>query len=1001
MKSQENESEIIGKSQSTATRIFICNELCAPNQMELSNSIEHCSPRTHILIKNARLNNLKGIDLAIPRGRLVVVTGLSGSGKSSLIFDTLYAEGQRRYVESLSSYARQFFNRMKKPEVDFIHGISPAVAIEQKTGGRNPRSTVGTTTEIYDYLKLLYARIGETHSPVSGAVVKRQTVDQVVGEILARPDELTCEIRCRLVRHERRNLSDEFKVLLLKGFLRVRIDGALFRIEDWFSEHGGLNAVLPHSGAKKGQSTIETSSDLVVEVVVDRVTTDRSDEDLRSRLSDSVQTAFFEGHGSCLVDWGDQMLTYSDRFEADGQVFEEPSVNLFSFSNPYGACRRCEGFGTILDIDPDLVVPDKSLSVYDGCIAPWKGEKMSEWLKPLVRNGIKFDFPIHRPYHLLSEYEKELLWTGNSWFEGLHAFFAYLERESFKIQYRVMLSRYRGRTICPECKGSRIRKDAGYVYLPTVDGQVSMNLPDLTLLPVDQALHFLSHLALPPTTRQIADRLLKEITNRLGLLCEVGLSYLTLHRPTQTLSGGEYQRIRLATSLGSTLAGSLYILDEPSVGLHARDSARLVEVLRRLRDAGNTVVVVEHDETIIRAADHLIDIGPAAGSRGGQLIYQGDYSGLLACADSPTGAALRALESEHAMPTRSAWHTGITVHGARAHNLKNLTVTLPLHCITVITGVSGSGKSTLIKQIAYPAMLRMRNESSEKAGDHDRIEGPVQRLQLIELVHQDSIGKSSRSNPVTYTKAYDGIRQLFAAQPASQAMGLGTTHFSFNVPGGRCETCQGEGTVTISMQFLADLTLPCEDCGGMRFGSAVLGVRYREKTIYDVLCMTVDDALSFFHDQNSVVTRLKPLADVGLGYMSLGQSSSTLSGGEAQRMKLASYLTHGQQARNALFIFDEPTTGLHFHDVRKLMEALKALQKLGNSIWIIEHNPDVIRAADWVIDLGPEGGLDGGHLVFEGTPEKLMECPESYTGKQLSGLQATCTLALSLKASGS
>lgn len=950
-------------------------------------SIENCSPRTHILIKNARLHNLKGIDLAIPRGRLVVVTGLSGSGKSSLIFDTLYAEGQRRYVESLSSYARQFFNRMKKPEVDYIHGISPAVAIEQKTGGRNPRSTVGTTTEIYDYLKLLFARIGETRSPVSGAVVKRHTVDEVVEEILLRPDEQTCEIRCPLVRHERRTLLDECKVLLQKGFLRVRIDNELFRIEDWLVQQEQAVADAPQSPStgKKESSESDPWAKLSVEVVVDRITTDRSDADLRSRLADSVQTAFFEGHGACLVDWGDQVMTYSDRFEADGLVFEEPSVNLFSFSNPYGACRRCEGFGTILGIDPDLVVPDKSLSVYEGCIAPWKGEKMNEWLKPLVRHGIKFDFPIHRPFHLLSDSEKELLWTGNSWFEGLHAFFAYLERESFKIQYRVMLSRYRGRTVCPDCKGSRIRKDAAYVYLPSVDGQASMNLPDLTLLPVDQSLHFLRQLNLPPALRQVADRLLKEIITRLSLLCEVGLSYLTLHRPTQTLSGGEYQRIRLATSLGSTLAGSLYILDEPSVGLHARDSARLVEVLRRLRDAGNTVVVVEHDETIIRAADHLIDIGPAAGSGGGQLIYQGDYCGLLSCAESPTGAALRALNAKVEAATRATWHTGITVHGARAHNLKNLTLTLPLHCITVITGVSGSGKSTLIKQIVYPAMLRMRNESSEKAGDHDRIEGPVQRLQLIELVHQDSIGKSSRSNPVTYTKAYDGIRQLFAAQPASQAMGLSASHFSFNVPGGRCETCQGEGTVTISMQFLADLTLPCDDCGGMRFGPSVLGVRYREKTIYDVLCMTVDDALSFFHDQHSVVTRLKPLSDVGLGYMSLGQSSSTLSGGEAQRMKLASYLTHGQQARNALFIFDEPTTGLHFHDVRKLMEALAALQKQGNSIWIIEHNPDVIRAADWVIDLGPEGGRDGGHLVFEGTPDQLLDCSESHTGQQLSG----------------
>ena len=947
---------------------------------------DSCHPRTHILIKNARLHNLKGIDLAIPRGQLVVVTGLSGSGKSSLIFDTLYAEGQRRYVESLSSYARQFFNRMKKPEVDYIHGISPAVAIEQKTGSRNPRSTVGTTTEIYDYLKLLYARVGETRSPKSGVVVKKHTVDEVVGEILARPEHQTCEIRCPLIRHERRSQADEFKVLLQKGFLRVRIDGGLHRIEDWLAQP---SVGSPPPGQKTGESSPQLQEadrvEPVVEVVVDRITTDRSDENLRSRLSDSVQTAFFEGHGSCVVDWGDRIAAYSDRFEADGMTFEDPSVNLFSFSNPYGACRRCEGFGTILGIDPDLVVPDKGLSVYEGCIAPWKGEKMNEWLKPLLRHGIKFDFPIHRPYHQLSASEKELLWTGNRWFEGLHAFFAFLEKESFKIQYRVMLSRYRGRTVCPDCNGSRIRKDAGYVFLPVADNGPSINLPTLTLLPVDEALQLLNSLRLAPAAEQIAGRLLKEVTNRLGLLCEVGLGYLTLHRPTQTLSGGEFQRIRLATSLGSTLAGSLYILDEPSVGLHSRDSTRLVGVLRRLRDAGNTVVVVEHDETIIRAADHLIDIGPAAGSEGGRLIYQGDYAGLLACEESLTGAALRAWDGDAVHHRRGNWQSCITVYGARAHNLKNLTVSFPLHCLTVITGVSGSGKSTLIKQIVYPALLKLRNASSEKPGDHDRIEGPVLRLQMVELVNQDSIGKSSRSNPVTYTKAYEGIRQLFASQPGSRAMGFGPAHFSFNVPGGRCETCQGEGTVTISMQFLADLTLPCDDCGGMRFGHAVLDVRYQNKNIYEVLCMTVDEAISFFHEHNAIVTRLKPLSDVGLGYMSLGQSSSTLSGGEAQRMKLASYLTHGQQARNALFIFDEPTTGLHFFDVRKLMDALKALQNQGNTIWIIEHNPDVIRAADWVIDLGPEGGRDGGRLVFAGTPEDLLKCSDSHTGRHLAG----------------
>lgn len=934
-------------------------------------SVDQLDPRHHIIIKNARLHNLKGIDLAIPRNRLVVVTGLSGSGKSSLVFDTLYAEGQRRYVESLSSYARQFMVRMKKPEVDYIKGISPAMAIEQQVSSRNPRSTVGTSTEIYDYLKLLFARIGRTFSPESGEEVRKHNVTDVVDAILALPEGSKVQILCPLVRHEKRSLAQELQVLLQKGYIRVQIGDTTHRVEELLND-------------KNAQSNLENEA---AWVVLDRLSVAHQEEGLAFRLADSVQTAFFEGHGDCIVrtDGGDWQ--FSDRFEADGMPFEEPSVNLFSFSNPYGACKTCEGFGSVIGIDEDLVIPDKSLSVFEGAIAPWRGEKMSEWNDALVKNGIRFDFPVHRPWYDLSPAEKKLVWEGNKYFDGLHAFFRYLEEQSYKIQYRVMLSRYRGRTTCPDCQGTRLRKDAGYVKLVDAQSGNKYSVIDLVLKPVDQLLALFSHLQLRENEQQVAKRLLAEVSSRLGFLCDVGLGYLTLNRLSNSLSGGESQRIKLATSLGSNLVGSMYILDEPSIGLHPRDSERLIKVLKRLRDNGNTVIVVEHEESVMRAADELVDIGPLAGSGGGELVFQGQFDALLQAENSLTGGYLSGREQIPVPSRRRNWRKSLVLKGARENNLKNIDVTLPLACLTVVTGVSGSGKTSLIKKVLYPALKKQIGGFGEKAGDFDRLEGDFSAVKNIELIDQNPIGKSSRSNPVTYTKAYDHIRNLFADQQASKINGYKPAHFSFNVEGGRCETCQGEGTVTISMQFLADITLECESCKGKRFKDELLEVNYRGKNISEVLDLTVAEALEFFKDEKNILSRLQPLADVGLDYVKLGQASSTLSGGEAQRIKLASYLTKGNQATDTLFVFDEPTTGLHFHDIKKLLFALNALIEQGNSVVVIEHNMEVIRCADWVLDLGPEGGEAGGHLVFAGTPEDLVNCAESYTGKYLAASQ--------------
>lgn len=933
----------------------------------LQTTVDELDPRHYILIKNARLHNLKGIDLAIPRNQLVVVTGLSGSGKSTLVFDTLYAEGQRRYVESLSSYARQFMGRMKKPEVDWIRGIAPAMAIEQKVVSRNPRSTVGTSTEIYDYLKLLFARVGRTYSPVSDEEVRKDTVTDVVDYVLSLPAETKVQILCPLVRHEGRKLEQEMAVLQQKGFIRLRVNGELQRIEELLED----------------KKTLETHEQSPFYIIIDRVSVDASDEALVNRLSDSVQTAFFEGHGDAIVEVAGTDRHFNDRFEANGDRFEEPSVNLFSFSNPYGACKKCEGFGSVIGIDEELVFPDKSLSIFEGAVAPWRGEKMSEWNDVLVKNGIRFDFPVHRPYADLNEAEKQLLWTGNSYFQGLNDFFQFLEEQSYKIQYRVMLSRYRGRTVCPDCKGTRLRKDAGYVKLVDAETGEKHSIIDLVLKPVDKLLALFNSIQLTPTEEKIAGRLLTEVRNRLTYLSDVGLGYLSLNRLSNSLSGGEAQRIKLATSLGSNLVGSMYILDEPSIGLHPRDSLRLITVLERLRNNGNTVIVVEHEEAVMKAANQLVDIGPMAGQHGGELVFQGTFSELLAAENSLTGRYLSERENIDIPKKRRPWKRSVTIKGARENNLKNVDAELPLHTLTVVTGVSGSGKTSLIKKILYPAIKKQTSGYSEKAGNYDRLEGDFRTLKDIELVDQNPIGKSSRSNPVTYTKAYDHIRNLYADQQASKINGYKPAHFSFNVEGGRCETCQGEGTVTISMQFLADITLECDNCKGHRFKSELLEVKYNEKNISDVLEMTVSEAIAFFDGHKNILGRLQPLEDVGLGYVKLGQSSNTLSGGEAQRIKLASYLTKGNQATDTLFVFDEPTTGLHFHDIKKLLYALNALIDQGNSVIVIEHNQEVIKCADWVLDLGAEGGDAGGYLVFAGTPEDLIHCEASYTGKFL------------------
>jgi len=946
--------------------------------------LDDLDPREFIIIKRARVNNLKNLSVAIPRNKLVVVTGLSGSGKSSLAFDTLFAEGQRMYVESLSSYARQFLGRMEKPEVDYIRGVSPAIAIEQKVNTRNPRSTVGTTTEIYDYLKLLFARIGKTYSPASGQEVKRDTVTDVVDFINKKKEGTRIMIACALKLVKGRKFADELNLLLSKGYTRVLVDGEVKFIEELLSPSPRPRASdTPLPGERGRGEGKKKSATQEIEILIDRAAVNAKDEDLTFRLSDSIQTAFFEGLGDCVIYVeGEKKKHFSDKFELDGISFTEPSINLFSFNNPFGACQTCEGFGKVLGIDEDLVIPDKSLSVFEGAIAPWRGEVMSEWAKPLIKNGIKFDFPIHRSYSELSQKEKGLLWNGNQYFEGLHAFFKYLESKTYKIQYRVMLSRYRGRTTCPDCRGTKLRKDAAYVKI------ADTSITDLVLTPIEDTLKFFERLKLPAYEQKVSDRILTEIRSRLEYMEKVGLGYLTLNRVTATLSGGEFQRIKLATSLGSALVGSMYIMDEPSIGLHPRDTARMVEVLKSLRDMGNTVIVVEHEEEIMRAADQIIDIGPDAGAHGGELIFQGTQKDLNKDIVSHTTNYLTGVEKISVPKSRRKWKDYLLIIGARENNLKNLTVKFPLGILTVVTGVSGSGKSTLVKKILYPAVGRLSGSVSETPGKYDRLEGDVTKITQVEFIDQNPIGKSSRSNPISYVKAYDAIRNLFADQTLSKQRGYKPSHFSFNVDGGRCETCQGEGEIKVEMQFMADIFLKCESCEGKRFKQEVLEVQYKGATIFDVLDMTVENALEFFRDKKPVYEKILPLYEVGLGYVKLGQSSNSLSGGEAQRVKLASFLgkNNSDTKGNILFIFDEPTTGLHFHDISKLLKAINALVDLGHTVIIIEHNLEVIKCADWIIDLGPEGGeKSGGNLLFAGTPEEMATKKIGYTAEFLKG----------------
>lgn len=945
------------------------NETLALNDAHL----DELDPRQFIVIKRSRVNNLKNLSVAIPRNKLVVVTGLSGSGKSSLAFDTLFAEGQRMYVESLNSYARQFLGRMEKPDVDYIKGVSPAIAIEQKVNTRNPRSTVGTTTEIYDYLKLLFARIGKTYSPISGGEVRRDSVTDVVNAINTLTPGTRIMIACPVHVKKGRKLPDELSLLMSKGFARILLDGEVKFIEE-------LLNLAETTGKKKKAPKISGET----EILIDRTSVSPDDEDTTFRLADSIQTAFFEGEGDCYVYVENPETktftrhTYSDRFELDGMTFTEPSVNFFSFNNPYGACQTCEGFGKVLGIDEELVIPDKSLSVYEGAIAPWRSEAMNEWLKPLLKNGIKFDFPIHRPYNELTQQQRDVLWNGNEYFDGIHDFFKHLESKSYKIQYRVMLSRYRGRTTCPDCRGTRLRKDAQYVRI------ANTSITDIVLMPIEDALIFFEKLKLPEFDQKVSDRILTEIKTRLAYMVKVGLGYLTLNRITATLSGGEYQRIKLATSLGSALVGSMYVLDEPSIGLHPRDTEKMVEVLKSLRDLGNTVIVVEHEEEIMRAADQIIDIGPDAGSHGGQLVFQGSIDDVNGKVSSHTTDYLSHRENIAVPARRRKWKDSITVIGARENNLKNLTVEFPLDALTVVTGVSGSGKSTLIKKILYPALGRLAGSVAEAPGKYDKLEGDVSRITQVEFVDQNPIGKSSRSNPISYVKAYDVIRQLFADQHLSKTRGYKPSHFSFNVEGGRCETCQGEGEIKVEMQFMADIFLRCESCHGKRFKQEILEVEYEGKNIADILDMTVEDALEFFRDKKAVYDKILPLYDVGLGYIKLGQSSNSLSGGEAQRVKLASFLGKNTPDGSILFIFDEPTTGLHFHDISKLLKAINALVDAGHSVIVIEHNLEVIKCADWIIDLGPEGGeKKGGNLLFAGTPEEMVKKGKGYTAEFL------------------
>lgn len=917
------------------------------------------SDSKYISIKGAKVNNLKNIDVDIPRNKLVVITGLSGSGKSSLAFDTLYAEGQRRYVESLSSYARQFLGRMSKPECDFIKGIPPAIAIEQKVISRNPRSTVGTSTEIYEYLRLLFARVCKTYSPISGQLVKKDSPEDIVNCMLSYPKGTRYTVQTPIIPREGRSEAEQIEMDMKQGFTRLEVNGKMVRMEDY--QYNPADTVY---------------------LLVDRMSCDDT-KDAISRLTDSAETAMYEGDGACLLrfylpDGSTKLHAFSTKFEADGIKFEEPSDQMFSFNSPIGACPTCEGFGKIIGIDEHLVVPNRALSVYDGAVMCWRGEKMSEWLTEFLREAPAHDFPIFEPYYNLTQAQKDYLWHGPRDKVCIDSFFKMLEENQYKIQYRVMLARYRGKTTCPECHGSRLKKEALYVK---VGGRT---IAELVEMPVYQLKEFFRTLQLDEHDKMIAQRLLNEINNRLTFLLDVGLGYLTLNRLSNSLSGGESQRINLATSLGSSLVGSLYILDEPSIGLHSRDTDKLIKVLRQLQQLGNTVVVVEHDEEIIRAADYIIDIGPKAGRLGGEIVYQGDMKDLHPGSNSYTVKYLLGEEIIERPQTHRSWNNYIEIKGARENNLKGIDVRFPLNVMTVVTGVSGSGKSTLVRDIFYKALKREYSEGSDRPGEFISLEGDIQMIKDIEFVDQNPIGKSSRSNPVTYIKAYDEIRKLFADQPLAKQMGYSAGYFSFNTEGGRCEECKGEGTVTVEMQFMADLVLECESCHGKRFKSDTLEVRYEGKNIYDILEMTVNQAIEFFdeHKQKKIVKKLLPLQEVGLGYIKLGQSSSTLSGGENQRVKLAYFLSI-EKSQPTIFVFDEPTTGLHFHDIKKLLEAFNSLIARGHTVVIIEHNMDVIKCADYVIDLGPEGGDMGGNLVVCGTPEEVAHCGASYTGQYL------------------
>ena len=935
-------------------------------------SVKGFDPLDYIIIEGARVNNLKNVSVALPRNQFITITGLSGSGKSSLAFDTLFAEGQRRYVESLSAYVRQFMGNLQKPNVDKISGISPAVAIEQKAITRNPRSTVGTSTEVYDYMKLLFARIGRTYSPVSGEEVKRDTVSDVVDYINGLKKGTKIILRAPYEDKEEKGL----RVLLQQGFTRISLNGEIVNIEEHI-EANGLKTPLN-----------------VCSIVIDRIIVSTQDDDANTtRISDSVMTSFYEGGGVCEIDVVckspkvKKTTAFSNKFELDDILFEHPSEHFFSFNNPYGACKSCEGFGSIIGIDEGLVIPDKGLSIFEDAIACWKGQKMQKWKEKLIATAAAYDFPIHRPYIELNQEQKDLLWTGNKHFKGLNTFFQYIERKSYKIQYRVMLSRYRGKTKCPECKGTRLRADADYVK---VGGR---SIIELVLWPASKLLLFFKELKLNEHDQQIARRLLLEITSRLTLLCDVGLEYLTLNRLSNTLSGGESQRINLSTSIGSSLVGAMYILDEPSIGLHPRDTDRLISVLKSLRDLGNTVIVVEHDEEIMKASDEIVDLGPLAGMEGGELIFHGGHESLLKEKRSLTAQYLNGVLNIEVPEKRRKWKKYIEVKGARENNLKGIDVKFPLGVLTVVSGVSGSGKSSLVKNILYPAVHKHLGGYGKKIGGHESVQGDLDTIANIEFVDQNPIGKSSRSNPVTYVKAYDDIRSLYAEQQLSKQMGYKPSHFSFNVDGGRCEECDGEGKIKIEMQFMADVHLLCEECKGKRFKKDILDVLYRKKSVADILDITVDEAIAFFKEgeglgEKAIVRKLQPLQNVGMGYVKLGQPSSTLSGGEAQRIKLATFLGVKKldaRAKRTLFVFDEPTTGLHFHDIKKLLTSFNALIEQGHSIVVIEHNMDVIKSADWVIDLGPEGGEEGGNVVCEGVPEKLATATnESYTAQYIS-----------------